>query len=56
MKKRDIASVLVWHVGEVIGIVSKTDIHCELVSQTRNGRQGQGQENNDKPSSGSGPA
>jgi CBS domain-containing protein len=36
MKERDIRSILVSHVGEVIGIVSKTDILFKVMSQGRN--------------------
>ncbi len=36
MKERDVRSVLVSHVGEVVGIVSKTDILFKVMSQGRN--------------------
>jgi CBS domain-containing protein len=36
MKERDVRSILVSHVGEVIGIVSKTDILFKVMSQGRN--------------------
>jgi CBS domain-containing protein len=36
MKDRDVRSVLVSHVGEVVGIVSKTDILFKVMSQGRN--------------------
>jgi CBS domain-containing protein len=36
MKEREVRSILVSHVGEVIGIVSKTDILFKVMSQGRN--------------------
>ncbi|MFL6372015.1 MAG: cyclic nucleotide-binding/CBS domain-containing protein [Nitrososphaera sp.] len=36
MKERDVRSVLVSHIGEVVGIVSKTDILFKVMSQGRN--------------------
>ena len=36
MKERDVRSVLVSHAGEVVGIVSKTDILFKVMSQGRN--------------------
>src|SRR5215213_2529343 len=36
MKERDVRSILVSHVGEVVGIVSKTDILFKVMSQGRN--------------------
>jgi CBS domain-containing protein len=36
MKDRDVRSVLVSHIGEVVGIVSKTDILFKVMSQGRN--------------------
>ncbi|MDQ5863253.1 MAG: CBS domain-containing protein, partial [Thermoproteota archaeon] len=36
MKEKDVRSVLVSHVGEVVGIVSKTDILFKVMSQGRN--------------------
>ena len=36
MKQREVRSILVSHVGEVIGIVSKTDILFKVMSQGRN--------------------
>ena len=36
MKERDVRSVLVSHTGEVVGIVSKTDILFKVMSQGRN--------------------
>ena len=36
MKERDVRSILVSHLGEVIGIVSKTDILFKVMAQGRN--------------------
>ncbi|MDQ3836659.1 MAG: CBS domain-containing protein, partial [Thermoproteota archaeon] len=36
MKERDVRSVLVSHIGEVVGIVSKTDILFKVMSRGRN--------------------
>src|SRR5919201_1763768 len=36
MKEKDVRTVLVSHVGEVVGIVSKTDILFKVMSRGRN--------------------